>query len=81
MQRFSLGEKNSLLTLSTLYDGLRVHAQARECVSTIDRIWWVVGGLNFGLNLSIKVSETHPLGKIYNPDMISGRRQYYYTIA
>ena len=24
MQRFSLGEKNSLLTLSTLYDGLRV---------------------------------------------------------
>ena len=42
-----------------------MHAQARECVST--RIWWVVGGLNSGLNLSIKVFEPHPLGKIYNP--------------
>ena len=43
----------------------RTDAQARECVST--RIWWVVGGLNCGLNFSIKVSETHPLGKDYNP--------------
>ena len=42
-----------------------MHAQARECVST--RIWWVVGGLNSGLNFSIKCSEPHPLGKIHNP--------------
>ena len=48
-----------------------MHAQARECVST--RIWWVVGGLNSGLNFSIIVSEPHPLGKIYNPAVVHVR--------
>ena len=27
----------------------------------------MVGGLNSGLNFSIKVSETHPMGKSHNP--------------
>ena len=42
-----------------------MHAQARECVST--RIWWVVGGLNCGLNFHLISFEPHPLGKVYNP--------------
>ena len=44
-----------------------MHAQARACVST--RIWWVVGGLNCGLNFHLISFETHPLGKAYNPGL------------
>ena len=49
----------------------RVGSEARECVST--RIWWVVGGLNSGLNFSIIAFEPHPLGKSQNP--AAGRRR------
>ena len=46
-----------------------MHAQARACVST--RIWWVVGGLNCGLNFHLISFEPHPLGKVYNPVCIA----------
>eukprot|EP01047_Picozoa_sp_COSAG01_P009259 COSAG01_NODE_378_length_17882_cov_62.690344_6_plen_179_part_00 len=38
---------------------------ASACLIT--RIWWVVGGLNPALNLSISTFEPHPLGKSQNP--------------